>query len=78
MKNYISREDNLRKGTALTPWYSGQNKFATQAGSGGFLKVRDVLPHTEVSGTHNFINGINSSSHRCLSNVIITSPAKWA
>lgn len=39
-------EDILRRGTEFTPWYSGQNKFATQAGSGGFLKVRDVLPHT--------------------------------
>ncbi|CAJ0935370.1 unnamed protein product, partial [Mesorhabditis belari] len=39
-------EDNLRKGTEYTPWYSGQNKFASQKGSGGFLKVRDVLPHT--------------------------------
>ncbi|GMT31399.1 hypothetical protein PFISCL1PPCAC_22696, partial [Pristionchus fissidentatus] len=41
-------EDLSRKGTEYTPWYSGQNKFATQRGSGGFLKVRDVLPH--VSG----------------------------
>uniref|UniRef100_A0A0K0FYY6 Calponin family repeat-containing domain protein n=1 Tax=Strongyloides venezuelensis TaxID=75913 RepID=A0A0K0FYY6_STRVS len=40
-------EDNLRKGTIDTPWYSGQNKFATQAGSGGFMKVRDVIPHTQ-------------------------------
>ncbi|TKR73064.1 hypothetical protein L596_020420 [Steinernema carpocapsae] len=39
-------EDNIRRGSEFTPWYSGQNKFATQAGSGGFLKVRDVLPHT--------------------------------
>uniref|UniRef100_A0A0N4ZJ75 Calponin homolog OV9M n=1 Tax=Parastrongyloides trichosuri TaxID=131310 RepID=A0A0N4ZJ75_PARTI len=39
-------EDNLRRGTADTPWYSGQNKFATQSGSGGFMKVRDVIPHT--------------------------------
>ncbi|ETN79228.1 calponin family repeat-containing domain protein [Necator americanus] len=39
-------EDQQRRGTEFTPWYSGQNKFATQAGSGGFLKVRDVLPHT--------------------------------
>jgi hypothetical protein len=38
-------EENLRRGSEYTPWYSGQNKFATQAGSGGFLKVRDVLPH---------------------------------
>ncbi|VDN33343.1 unnamed protein product [Gongylonema pulchrum] len=42
-----SSEDGLRKGTAITPWYSGQNKFATQAGTGGFLKVRDVLPHSK-------------------------------
>ncbi|VDM60177.1 unnamed protein product [Angiostrongylus costaricensis] len=39
-------EDQQRRGTEYTPWYSGQNKFATQAGSGGFLKVRDVIPHT--------------------------------
>uniref|UniRef100_A0AC35U2I3 Uncharacterized protein n=1 Tax=Rhabditophanes sp. KR3021 TaxID=114890 RepID=A0AC35U2I3_9BILA len=39
-------EDNLRTGTANTPWYSGQNKFASQKGSGGFMKVRDVIPHT--------------------------------
>lgn len=42
-------EDGLRKGTALTPWYSGQNKFANQSGTGGFLKVRDVLPHSTVT-----------------------------
>ena len=41
-------EDMMRKGTEYTPWYSGQNKFATQKGTGGFLKVRDVLPHTTV------------------------------
>lgn len=41
-------EDGLRKGTEFTPWYSGQNKFANQAGSGGFMKVRDVIPHTKV------------------------------
>ncbi|PAV72735.1 hypothetical protein WR25_18718 [Diploscapter pachys] len=39
-------EDMMRKGTEYPPWYSGQNKFATQKGTGGFLKVRDVLPHT--------------------------------
>lgn len=44
----FSSEENMRKGTKLVPWYSGQNKFASQAGSGGFFKVRDVLPHTEV------------------------------
>uniref|UniRef100_A0AC34GS98 Calponin family repeat-containing domain protein n=1 Tax=Panagrolaimus sp. ES5 TaxID=591445 RepID=A0AC34GS98_9BILA len=38
-------EENLRRGSEFTPWYSGQNKFATQSGTGGFLKVRDVLPH---------------------------------
>lgn len=38
-------EENLRRGTEFTPWYSGQNKFANQTGTGGFLKVRDVLPH---------------------------------
>ncbi|KAK6057882.1 calponin family repeat-containing domain protein [Cooperia oncophora] len=31
-------EDQQRRGTEFTPWYSGQNKFATQAGTGGFLK----------------------------------------
>ena len=41
----LFREENLRRGTEYTPWYSGQNKFATQKGTGGFLKVRDVLPH---------------------------------
>ncbi|VDM45625.1 unnamed protein product, partial [Toxocara canis] len=40
-------EDGLRKGTEFTPWYSGQNKFANQAGSGGFMKVRDVIPHSK-------------------------------
>ncbi|VDP13234.1 unnamed protein product [Onchocerca flexuosa] len=40
-------EDSLRKGTAFTPWYSGQNKFATQSGTGGFLKVRDILPNSK-------------------------------
>ncbi|KAK6014261.1 calponin family repeat-containing domain protein [Ostertagia ostertagi] len=40
-------EDQQRRGTEYTPWYSGQNKFATQAGSGGFLKVRDVILHTK-------------------------------
>ncbi|VDM97148.1 unnamed protein product [Thelazia callipaeda] len=40
-------EDALRKGTAYTPWYSGQNKFANQSGTGGFLKVRDVLPNAK-------------------------------
>jgi hypothetical protein len=40
-------EDNLRRGSEYTPWYSGQNKFANQSGTGGFLKVRDVLPHTQ-------------------------------
>ncbi|PIO64045.1 calponin family repeat-containing domain protein [Teladorsagia circumcincta] len=40
-------EDQQRRGTEFTPWYSGQNKFATQAGSGGFLKVRDVILHTK-------------------------------
>lgn len=40
-------EDNLRRGSEFTPWYSGQNKFANQSGTGGFLKVRDVLPHTQ-------------------------------
>lgn len=40
-------EDNLRRGSEFTPWYSGQNKFANQSGTGGFLKVRDVLPHTK-------------------------------
>ncbi|CAG9534342.1 unnamed protein product [Cercopithifilaria johnstoni] len=40
-------EDGLRKGTAFTPWYSGQNKFASQAGTGGFLKVRDILPNSK-------------------------------
>ncbi|KAL3990259.1 Calponin repeat family protein [Acanthocheilonema viteae] len=40
-------EDDLRKGTAFTPWYSGQNKFANQSGTGGFLKVRDVLPNSK-------------------------------
>ena len=45
-QTYISfREENLRRGSEYTPWYSGQNKFATQSGTGGFLKVRDVLPH---------------------------------
>ncbi|KAI6209511.1 hypothetical protein M3Y96_00229000 [Aphelenchoides besseyi] len=39
-------EENLRRGSEFTPWYSGQNKFANQSGTGGFLKVRDVLPHT--------------------------------
>jgi len=39
-------EENLRRGSEFTPWYSGQNKFASQRGTGGFLKVRDVLPHT--------------------------------
>jgi catalase (peroxidase I) len=45
----IFSEDNLRRGSEFTPWYSGQNKFANQSGTGGFLKVRDVLPHTTVS-----------------------------
>ena len=45
-KTIFFSDDMQRKGTEYTPWYSGQNKFATQAGSGGFLKVRDVLPHT--------------------------------
>ena len=45
----IFREEVARKGTEYTPWYSGQNKFATQRGTGGFLKVRDVLPHVTVS-----------------------------
>uniref|UniRef100_A0AAF5PKG9 Calponin family repeat-containing domain protein n=1 Tax=Wuchereria bancrofti TaxID=6293 RepID=A0AAF5PKG9_WUCBA len=40
-------EDGLRKGSAFTPWYSGQNKFASQSGTGGFLKVRDVLPNSK-------------------------------
>ncbi|EJD75423.1 hypothetical protein LOAG_17431 [Loa loa] len=40
-------EDGLRKGTAFTPWYSGQNKFASQSGTGGFLKIRDVLPNSK-------------------------------
>ncbi|MCP9263020.1 Protein C53C9.2 [Dirofilaria immitis] len=40
-------EDSLRKGTAFTPWYSGQNKFANQSGTGGFLKVRDVLSNSK-------------------------------
>ncbi|KAL7070003.1 hypothetical protein ACQ4LE_010946 [Meloidogyne hapla] len=39
-------EENLRASSEFTPWYSGQNKFASQKGTGGFLKVRDVLPHT--------------------------------
>ncbi|KAI1724234.1 calponin family repeat domain-containing protein [Ditylenchus destructor] len=39
-------EDSLRKSSEFTPWYSGQNKFANQSGTGGFSKVRDVLPHT--------------------------------
>lgn len=39
-------EETLRKSSEFTPWYSGQNKFANQSGTGGFLKVRDVLPHT--------------------------------
>ncbi|VDK31166.1 unnamed protein product [Anisakis simplex] len=37
----------MRKGTEYTPWYSGQNKFANQSGSGGFMKVRDVIPHSK-------------------------------
>ncbi|XGW13531.1 hypothetical protein V3C99_000111, partial [Haemonchus contortus] len=40
-------EDQQRRGTEYIPWYSGQNKFATQAGSGGFLKVRDVIVHSK-------------------------------
>uniref|UniRef100_A0A914LZX4 Calponin family repeat-containing domain protein n=1 Tax=Meloidogyne incognita TaxID=6306 RepID=A0A914LZX4_MELIC len=39
-------EENIRASSEFTPWYSGQNKFASQKGTGGFLKVRDVLPHT--------------------------------
>jgi len=39
-------EDSMRKSSEFTPWYSGQNKFASQKGTGGFQKVRDVLPHT--------------------------------
>lgn len=39
-------EENVRKSSEFTPWYSGQNKFASQKGTGGFMKVRDVLPHT--------------------------------
>ncbi|VDO14052.1 unnamed protein product [Haemonchus placei] len=42
-------EDQQRRGTEYIPWYSGQNKFATQAGSGGFLKVRDVIVHSKAS-----------------------------
>ncbi|RCN41248.1 calponin family repeat-containing domain protein [Ancylostoma caninum] len=48
-------EDQQRRGTEFTPWYSGQNKFATQAGSGGFLKVRDVLPHTVVGPSNHHL-----------------------
>ncbi|KAL3116912.1 hypothetical protein niasHT_008394 [Heterodera trifolii] len=40
-------EENVRKSSEYTPWYSGQNKFASQKGSGGFMKVRDVLPHSQ-------------------------------
>uniref|UniRef100_A0A0R3RMQ0 Calponin family repeat-containing domain protein n=1 Tax=Elaeophora elaphi TaxID=1147741 RepID=A0A0R3RMQ0_9BILA len=40
-------EDGLRKSTAFTPWYSGQNKFASQSGTGGFMKIRDVLPNSK-------------------------------
>lgn len=43
------REDGMRRCTEFTPWYSGVNKFCTQKGTGGFLKYRDVLPHTIVS-----------------------------
>lgn len=58
----IFSEDNLRKGTEYTPWYSGQNKFASQKGTGGFLKVRDVLPHTVVSFFSLFIHFIKQFS----------------
>jgi len=33
------REENIRVSSEFTPWYSGQNKFASQKGTGGFLKV---------------------------------------
>lgn len=51
---WTSREENVRKSSEFTPWYSGQNKFASQKGTGGFMKVRDVLPHTIVTFTVSF------------------------
>lgn len=36
-------EDELRKSAPFTPWLYGTNKFDSQRGTGGFLKVRDVL-----------------------------------
>jgi hypothetical protein len=36
-------EEMIRKHGINTPWFAGTNKFATQRGSGGFLKCRDVI-----------------------------------
>jgi len=36
-------EEMIRKSGLSTPWFAGTNKFATQTGSGGFQKYRDVI-----------------------------------
>jgi len=36
-------EEMIRKSGINTPWFYGSNKFASQKGSGGFWKYRDVL-----------------------------------
>jgi len=36
-------EEMIRKSGVYPPWFNGSNKFASQRGSGGFWKYRDVL-----------------------------------
>ncbi|VDP48061.1 unnamed protein product [Soboliphyme baturini] len=36
-------EEQIRQSSLNTPWFAGSNRFANQCGTGGFLKVRDVI-----------------------------------
>lgn len=41
-------EEELRTGTATIAWQAGTNKFASQSGTGGFMKVSFLPPSAYV------------------------------